>query len=384
MAPDYHTLLLAIGLSGFCLAGTLFASWLSSRLERFLLSWAIGIGLTVPAVAVYNAYVTRPDVLLGCLCFALQLASFSFIYGAAWRFRTGRPGRYRILAAFAVSTAFTLPFMVAGYSGLGFIAFNVLLAALLAMTAWEYWRSRAEAPLPLTGISLLYVLTTISFLLCALVLIHDGAWVLEGAPDNWAEDLNLIVAIVGITGIGAMSLALNQWRVAASNRREAMTDALTGLLNRRALFDRYGEKGVEAHAAVIAFDLDHFKAVNDRHGHAVGDAVLCAFARVMTGHAPAAAVAARLGGEEFALVLERVAPDRAMLLAELIRTDFSMQTIPADGDAVSCTVSAGVAFAEHERFSFDVLLNAADKALYLSKQEGRNRISQARERLRIA
>jgi diguanylate cyclase (GGDEF)-like protein len=377
MAPDYQTLLLAIGLAGFCLSATLFASWMFARVERFLLSWSIGIGCIVPAVVVYSRYVDEPDVATGCLAFALQFMGFAFMYGAAYRFRTGTRARSRILTVFAACSAISLPFLIVGLSGVAFIALNVLIAASLLATALEYWRGRAEALLPLTGIVILYLLTALSFVLCASVLIHDGNMVLARAPDNWAENLNLVVAIVGITGIGAMSLALNQWRVAGSHERAAMTDALTGLLNRRALFDRYDGEPVKEHMAAIAFDLDCFKSVNDDHGHAAGDAVLKVFADVLRDACGAAACVARLGGEEFVVVLERTLPERAQRIAESVRADFAAKLIPIGGRSIACTVSAGIAFGSKQCTSFDSLLSNADKALYMSKRDGRNRVSLA-------
>jgi diguanylate cyclase (GGDEF)-like protein len=377
MAPHYHTLLLAIGLAGFCLSATLFASWMSARVERFLLSWSIGIGFIVPAVIVYSVYVEHPIVAVACLAFVLQFLGFSFIYGAAYRFRSGKSGRRRIAVVFLACSAIALPLLVSGYDGLGFIALNVLLAGCLVATAGEYWRGRAEAPLPLTGIVMLYLLTAVSFLLCAGVLIHGGQWVLGHAPENWAENLNLIAAIMGITGIGAMSLALNQWRVAGNHQRAAMTDALTGLLNRRALFDAYDGEPIGTHTAAIAFDLDSFKAVNDRHGHAAGDAVLKAFAEVLRDACGAAACVARLGGEEFIVVLDRTPPDRAQKIAERVRMDFAAKLIPIGGRSITCTVSAGIALGDEDCVSFDSLLSNADKALYISKRNGRNRVSLA-------
>jgi len=375
MTPDYNTLLLAIGLAGFCLSATLFATWMSARVERFLLSWSVGIGCIVPAVVVYSIYVGNPDFRIGCLAFALQFLGFAFIYGAAYRFRTGRRGRGRIVVAFLVSSAIALPWLVAGYDGAGFVALNLLIAVALVATAGEYWYGRVEAPLPLTGMVILYLLTALSFVLCAGVLIHDGRMVLGHAPDNWAENLNLVVAIMGISGIGAMSLALNQWRVARNHQHAANTDALTGLLNRRALFDRYGEEAVGAHRAAIAFDLDSFKSVNDRHGHAAGDAVLKAFAAVLREACGATACVARLGGEEFVVVLDRTLPHRAQHIAERIRADFAAKLIPIGGRSISCTVSAGIAFGNAESVSFDSLLSNADKALYEAKRAGRNRVS---------
>lgn len=377
MVPDYNTLLLAIGLAGFCLSATLFASWLSAKVERFLLSWSIGIGCIVPAVVIYSLYIERPSVSVGCVAFLLQFLGFSFIYGAAYRFRTGESGRRRIVGVFAACTTISLPWLIGGYDGLAFIALNLLITACVVATAREYWWGRAEAPLPLTGIVILYLLTALSFLLCAGVLIHDGKWVMGHAPDNWAENLNLVVAIMGITGIGAMSLALNQWRVAGSHHRAAMTDALTGLLNRRALFDRYDAQAVSPHRAAIAFDLDNFKSVNDRHGHAAGDVVLKVFADVLRDACGDAACMARLGGEEFIVVLDRTLPDRAQRIAERIRMDFAAKLIPIGRRSITCTVSAGIAFGREDSASFDSLLSHADKALYAAKRAGRNRVSLA-------
>lgn len=377
MTPDYNTLLLAIGLSGFCLSATLFASWMSTRVERFLLSWSLGIGCIVPAVAVYSAYVENPGVRLGCLAFLLQFLGFAFIYGAAYRFRTGRRGRKRMVVVFTASAAIALPWLLAGYDGIGFIVLNLLIASALVATAAEYWRGREEAPLPLTGIAVLYMMTALSFVLCAAVLLHGGRWVLGHAPDNWAENLNLVMAIVGITGIGAMSLALNQWRIAGSHQRAANTDALTGLLNRRALFDRYGDETMGEHRAAIAFDLDSFKSVNDRYGHAAGDAVLKVFADVLRDACGTAACIARLGGEEFIVVLDRTLPDRAHRIGEHIRAEFASRLIPFGGRPITCTVSAGIAFGNADGLSFDSLLSNADRALYMSKRDGRNRVSLA-------
>ena len=377
MSPDYNTLLLAIGLSGFCLSATLFASWVSARVERFLLSWSLGIGCIVPAVVAYSLYFENPDFRLGCLAFLLQFLGFAFIYGAAYRFRTGQRGRRRIAFVFTACAALSAPWLVAGYDGIGFIVLNLLIAATLVMTAGEYWRGRAEAPLPLTGIVILYLLTALSFVLCAAVLIHDCQPVLAHPPRNWAETLNLVMAIIGITGIGAMSLALNQWRVAASHQRAANTDALTGLLNRRALFDRYGEQAMSDQMAAIAFDLDAFKSVNDRYGHAAGDAVLKVFADVLRDACGNTACVARLGGEEFVAVLHRTLPDRAQRIAERIREDFAAKLIPVGRRSIGCTVSAGIAFGSAEGASFDCLLSNADNALYLSKRNGRNRVSLA-------
>jgi diguanylate cyclase (GGDEF)-like protein len=248
------------------------------------------------------------------------------------------------------------------------------IAAVLFAIAYQYWLARNEAPAPLTAIAALYALTAISFVLCASVLVADGKLVLGAAPSNWAEDLSIAICIAGMTGIGALSLALHQWRLAARHRLDAITDPLTGLLNRRALFDCYGDGTMGPTTAVVVFDIDHFKLINDAYGHAAGDCVLKVFAAELLAHRRTDDVAARLGGEEFALVLKEVIPGRAEIVAERVRKSFQDRKIHIEDAVVSCTVSVGVAPGRSTPMVFDAMLSAADKALYVAKRAGRNRV----------
>ncbi len=271
----------------------------------------------------------------------------------------------------------SIPPLVIGYDGIAFIAQNSAIATMLFATAWQYWRAREEALVPLIGISVLYCLTGVSFVLCAAVLVADGKAVLGVAPSNWAEDLSIAICIAGMTGIGALSLALHQWRLAARHRLDAITDPLTGLLNRRALFERCGQRMIGPETAVLVFDLDHFKSINDTFGHAAGDRVLKIFAAELAANCGAGDTAARLGGEEFALILKEVMPNRAEMVAEGIRKAFADHRIHLDSETLTCTVSAGVALGRSVPMDFDAMLSAADKALYIAKRAGRNRIEVA-------
>ncbi|MGO6899455.1 diguanylate cyclase, partial [Rhizobium ruizarguesonis] len=319
MMLDYNSLLLALGVSAACLAVTLMGSWLVRRSETVLLTATVGLVLVVSGIFVYSAYVNTPEKWLGVANFVLFHAGFATIWGAGKQFLTGRVSLLAIAIRALAAMVFSVVPMLSGYDGLAFIADNLAIALLLFATARQYWLARAEAPAPLLGIAVLYTLTAISFVLCAAVLISDGKLVLGKAPSNWAEDLSLAVCIAGMTGIGALSLALHQWRLAARHRLDAITDPLTGLLNRRALFDQYGTRPMGTTTAVIVFDIDHFKSVNDRFGHAVGDRVLNVFAGELSAHCRTGDTAARLGGEEFVLVLKEIMPGRAELTAERIR-----------------------------------------------------------------
>ena len=377
MMLDYNSLLLALGVSAACLAVTLMGSWLVRRDETVLLTATIGLVLVVSGIFVYSAYVNSPETWLGVANFVLFHAGFATIWGAGKQFLAGRLSVPAIAIRALAAMVFSIVPMLSGYDGLAFIADNLAIALLLFATARQYWLARAEAPAPLLGITALYTLTAISFVLCAAVLISDGKLVLGKAPSNWAEDLSLAVCIAGMTGIGALSLALHQWRLAARHRLEAITDSLTGLLNRRALFDEYGTRPMGTTTAVIVFDIDHFKSVNDRFGHAAGDRVLKVFAGELAAHCRTGDTAARLGGEEFALVLKEIMPGRAELAAERIRRAFESREIHIDDEVLTCTVSVGVAPGRSKPLDFEAMLSAADKALYTAKRAGRNRVELA-------
>ncbi|MBY5784512.1 GGDEF domain-containing protein [Rhizobium leguminosarum] len=377
MMLDYNSLLLALGVSAACLAVTLMGSWLVRRSETVLLTATVGLVLVVSGIFVYSAYVSMPEKWLGIANFVLFHAGFATIWGAGKQFLTGRVSLLAIAIRALAAMVFSVVPMLSGYDGLAFIADNLAIALLLFATARQYWLARAEAPAPLLGITALYTLTAISFVLCAAVLITDGKLVLGHAPSNWAEDLSLAVCIAGMTGIGALSLALHQWRLAARHRLDAITDPLTGLLNRRALFDQYGTRPMGTTTAVIVFDIDHFKSVNDRFGHAAGDRVLNIFAGELSAHCRSGDTAARLGGEEFVLVLKEIMPGRAELTAERIRRAFEAREIHIDDEVLTCTVSVGVAPGRSKSLEFDAMLSAADKALYVAKRAGRNRVELA-------
>jgi len=175
-----------------------------------------------------------------------------------------------------------------------------------------------------------------------------------------------------LTGIGTLSLTLNQARIANRHKSDAMTDALTGLLNRRALFD--GPPGqVPVGTAVVAMDLDHFKTINDRFGHDSGDRTLKAFAEIITANIRSDDLAARIGGEEFCIVMLNSSPRASAAVAERIRAQIEAMTVPTPLGPISTTVSGGIAYATGSE-TIQSLLIRADEALYEAKTSGRNRV----------
>ena len=178
-----------------------------------------------------------------------------------------------------------------------------------------------------------------------------------------------------------------QKKLLESNRKlEEMsnTDPLTALRNRR-FFERAWPtmfehaKRYDRPLSVAMVDVDHFKAINDRHGHAAGDAVLKAVARTLAQTTRKSDLVARMGGEEFAVVLPETALFESLQFAEKIRTAIATCCIEFEGKLINVTASIGIANVPHSKFdSAHSMLEAADLALYRAKGNGRNRVEMER------
>jgi two-component system cell cycle response regulator len=163
----------------------------------------------------------------------------------------------------------------------------------------------------------------------------------------------------------------------AELRRQALTDPLTHIMNRRAIFGRLTEEIARAPRqglplSIGVLDIDHFKAINDRLGHAGGDTVLQAV--VERGHNTLRAYDAigRIGGEEFLLVMPGVGPRDTEIVLERLRRAVAEKPVSAQGQEVTVTVSIGGAVCQGE--TMDELLKLADDALYKAKNQGRNKV----------
>jgi diguanylate cyclase (GGDEF)-like protein len=173
------------------------------------------------------------------------------------------------------------------------------------------------------------------------------------------------------------------WELQQANalaQKLARTDELTGLNNRRA-FTELGRRAMDQARrynrplALIMFDIDLFKQINDAHGHAAGDKVLQVVADAARSRARAADILGRLGGEEFAALLPETTGPDAIKLAERLRQDLSSLHVLHEGHTITFSCSFGVAARGEEIVVLDTLLRQADQALYRAKRQGRNRVS---------
>lgn len=186
-----------------------------------------------------------------------------------------------------------------------------------------------------------------------------------GLPVQIFQSLNgrmfILVALVLMLVVVLDTVAIIQ--------RTADHDGLSGLFNRRA-FDREAMARLGTVPAVaLMFDIDRFKDINDRHGHATGDRIIQCVAGMLRAHMPADAVLGRMGGEEFAVLLSAVAPVEAVRMAEAFRAAVAAGTRADIG--ISCTISGGLAV-EQRGEGLSVLMARADRALYAAKEGGRN------------
>lgn len=167
----------------------------------------------------------------------------------------------------------------------------------------------------------------------------------------------------------------------AQLQRQVQTDYLTGLATRRHFMQQAQAEVVRAQRygtalSLCMLDLDHFKAINDRHGHQTGDRVLQRFSELCRQSLREIDIAARLGGEEFAILLPETGLEQALQVAERLRENLARSTLLSEaGVPLSCTTSIGVVVLNGQDDSLDSMLGRADQALYAAKTAGRNRVS---------
>jgi diguanylate cyclase (GGDEF)-like protein len=243
-------------------------------------------------------------------------------------------------------------------NGIGML---VWLSALIPAFLLAYYRGLVGVAVALAGGMAVITATQVSVVMFD---IAEPNWLLLGAV--------VAVYLVVSLGIGVLAELLRRERRAAEAM--ALMDQLTEIPNRR-----FAEKVLEREFAaaergrdltVVVFDLDHFKRVNDAHGHSAGDATLKAFAAILQANTRKEDLSGRIGGEEFVSVLRDTTTEEATFFAQRVLKQLREHAFSWGTQ----TVSAGVAAHEHGMGSHELLLSAADRALYQAKDSGRDRV----------
>jgi diguanylate cyclase (GGDEF)-like protein len=254
---------------------------------------------------------------------------------------------------------------------------SLIVAVYVALAASELWRERRKSLIrrwPALFVPALHGAVFLFPIPIASLMPQQAG--LATLAAGWLSVFVLEMLMYAV-GAAFIVLVLTKERTLHTHKTAALTDPLTGLFNRRGLIEAAREL-TETNArrgrpmTVLAFDLDHFKSINDRFGHAVGDEVLRMFASVASTNMRVTDFLARLGGEEFAAIVPGTL-EEGILIAERLRVLFEGAARTVAGRYIGATVSVGVA-AHAAATNIDALLARADEALYAAKKAGRNRV----------
>jgi len=380
---DAFTLIVAAALAALTMAAGMGLLYFASARQACLADWTVAgiffaLSNVMGAIGLHGR--TSSVVFVACVNAFHIGGHFGMLAGIRRHLRMAPGWRCGMLLMAGVLAAHGLLF-VRGVPLYRLMLFTPFLCAIDLTAAWLLWRQRErEARASYLALIVLQVMTALLQLVRVVILLgYDGdpPGFLGGEFFRTSGALQMLVYLALATVCCALIVTHQQ---TLALRRASLTDVLTGWLNRRALHDiaaREFRRSRRMRAAMyfITFDIDHFKSVNDRFGHGVGDAAICHVtalaARVLRGYD----ALFRIGGEEFAVLVSGEDLACACRIAERVREVMEAAPLTVGGMAVTMTVSVGVAALEERDQKWEDILHRADEALYHAKQNGRNRVS---------
>lgn len=382
MAPQFF-ILVALALTSLVLAAALFLGWRSFDRKPHALLWSAAFFLGAVQWSVNLAGSLFADRAIYWLVVnAIPLGILSFAL-AGHRIRIGRRPRWGLLIACAVVVEALVAWFTAArpHVGLNMAVQPAYAGLVMLAVAWTITRrSRAlrAAEWGASAVNLAFGL---------ILLAGAGAALAQGAAGDpywlgWYLRINFLAMPTGYVATGVFAVFLLASDLSEAMRELARTDQLTAVYNRRGFeaeaqraMARARERGMPL--AVVIGDIDRFKAINDALGHDAGDTAIKGFAQTLARAARGDAFVARLGGEEFVIVMPDADLPRATEVAEAARAALAAAELWHAEQPIRLTASFGVAgLAAADRDVYDVL-KRADAALYRAKEDGRNRIAVA-------
>jgi diguanylate cyclase (GGDEF)-like protein len=379
MQLDVLTLVAMGSFVAACAGVVLLLAWSQNRRTSTLAFWGwanIVNAAGIASLMLASALREPAWALLGVTMLALAPG---LIWKAARSFESKpAPVIFVFFGAVVVGLASGFPGMRAAAGALN-LAFGVVYLLATVLAFWTGRKERLRARWPLIVLTVLHATVLVVGLYSNL----DGSL----APGEIPPIMSLFgfihfESIIFTLGTAVFILALVKERSEVISETAARIDPLTGIAN-RAAFMESAERIVEqcrrqnAPVSVIMCDLDRFKAVNDTHGHAVGDAVIQKFSEMASDALWPNDVLGRIGGEEFAIVLPGASIETAYIRAERIRLSFAQSCFFLEGHQVNATVSCGASVSVCGEHSLSELLKLSDLALYRAKADGRNRVQRA-------
>ena len=379
MNLDVNTLFMVTIYVEAILGLLLLFAWAQNTAIHAVAWWGFAHLVRASSVVLFGMYGQAPDLITIDLANALLFTAFAVTWTGA-RVFDGRPVEpvYLVTGAVLWLLVCRLPVLADAVETRSLIASGII-TAYTWLTAYEFWRGRSEQLVSRwPAIFMLFAHGALFLLRTPL------ASMLPWSPTNnmlgsvWLTVLSFEALLFTIS-VAFILLAMAKERTELRHRTAAMIDPLTGIANRRAflqdaalLAKRHGNN--PRPTAVLLIDLDHFKSINDRFGHALGDRVLEIFTDSASHSIRSSDLIGRLGGEEFAAVLYDISRDKAVAVAERIRESFAQASQEVNGRPVCATVSVGLVHCEEAAFDVAELLAQADQALYFAKEHGRNRV----------
>jgi len=380
MSLDVNTLFLVTVYVEAILGLLLLFAWVQNPHIRAVAWWGSAHILRAGSIALFGMYGGIPDAISIDFANAVLFMTCAMIWMGA-RVFDGRPVEPLLLVAGSV--LWLIVIRIPGVDGMPefrFLLGSGIVAAYTWLAGYEFWRGRDEPLVSRLPVIFLLFADGALYLLRTPIaaLLPWNATATDVAGSVWLTTLSFEGLLFTIS-IAFILLAMAKERAELRHKQAAMIDPLTGIANRRALLHD-GEVVMKKHltdpcpVAALVIDLDHFKGINDRFGHAVGDRVLQIFADVAARSLRTTDLVGRMGGEEFAAVLYNVQRDVLVSIAERIRSRFAESTVMVDGCTVAATLSIGAAFNQSAPLDINELLGLADQALYAAKEKGRNRV----------
>ncbi len=380
MNLDVNTLFLVTVYVEVILGLLLLFAWAQNTAVTAVAWWGFSDLLRAGSIMLFGQYGQVPDYISIDLANALLFTAFALTWTGTRVFDHRQP---RAIWVFAGAALWLVVSHVPWFSDafeLRVLVSSGIITAYIWATAYEFWRGRTEALVSRwPAIFLLFANGALYLLRTPLGAMLPGLPTTNEVFDSvWLTVLSF-QALLFTIAIAFILLAMAKERTEQGHKTAALVDPLTGIANRRG-FLQDGEAELKRQAAsprplaVMLLDLDNFKSINDRFGHAVGDRVLKIFAEVTSGCMRHIDLFGRVGGEEFAAVLRDTPRERALAVAEQIRLGFAEATCDVDGAPVAATVSIGIVITYDATLDLPALLVQADHALYRAKDFGRNRV----------
>lgn len=379
MILDIHTLHFASAASRCAYVVVFLVMALSQRQQTYLWQWmgAMGTSMLGSLIMMHVPSADSSPVWITIVAYWLYAASLVLSWTGLRSF-FGRPVRIDVGICLVALPGVLYPTLLsAGVANR--LALASVFASCLGLALLAAYETLRLAP----GVERLWSqsIETVAFASYSLIfLVSIGILVGTDWPMASSESERTSMVVDQVMGVfiyfGYIAMAAER-----ANRRllrQAETDPLTGLSNRRGLQKmlrrRFPVPGRQSLGSVLILDIDHFKAINDGHGHEGGDLVLATFAARLQATLRATDLIARWGGEEFLVVLPRTEPQDLRLIAERLRSAVAEEPFPLPSGVLTVTVSIGAARMGLDEASFEEATRQADTALYRAKAEGRNRV----------